>query len=177
MALDLREAFSPTSGLQAFPKTSGSKGMQVLRAAEHAGVTNTDTRAFSRGLAQLLERRSPDRVVSDMSKAKRGGKVFVDWSQNDRHKTTVNVYSLRAMERPMVSTPLSWDEVSEVAGRRRGGVHVGRGAGSGRRYNFVVVVEVSEKICRAEGPANCAGWEVVDHRRGAGVPHQTCAPR
>ena len=52
-------------------------------------------------------------MVSDMSKAKRGGKVFVDWSQNDRHKTTVNVYSLRAMERPTVSTPLSWDELQE----------------------------------------------------------------
>ena len=50
-----------------------------------------------------------------MSKAKRGGKVFVDWSQNDRHKTTVNVYSLRAMERPTVSTPLTWDEVSDAA--------------------------------------------------------------
>ena len=78
-------------------------------------VTYEDTRAFSRGLAQLLERRDPDNVVSDMSKAKRTGKVFVDWSQNDRHKTTVNVYSLRAMERPTVSTPLSWDEVEEMA--------------------------------------------------------------
>jgi bifunctional non-homologous end joining protein LigD len=78
-------------------------------------VTYADTRAFSRGLAELLERRDPDRVVSDMSKAKRTGKVFVDWSQNDRHKTTVNVYSLRAMDRPTVSTPLSWDEVSDIA--------------------------------------------------------------
>jgi bifunctional non-homologous end joining protein LigD len=66
-------------------------------------------------LAQLLERRAPDRVVSDMKKSLRGGKVFVDWSQNDRHKTTVNAYSLRAMERPTVSTPLAWEEVEEMA--------------------------------------------------------------
>jgi bifunctional non-homologous end joining protein LigD len=78
-------------------------------------VTYEDTRAFSRGLAQVLERRAPDRVVSDMAKALRKNKVFVDWSQNDRHKTTVNVYSLRAMERPTVSTPLTWDEVSDTA--------------------------------------------------------------
>jgi bifunctional non-homologous end joining protein LigD len=81
----------------------------------NAPVTYEDTRTFSRGLAQLLERRDPEHVVSDMSKAKRTGKVFVDWSQNDRHKTTVNVYSLRAMERPTVSTPLAWDEVEEMA--------------------------------------------------------------
>jgi bifunctional non-homologous end joining protein LigD len=50
-----------------------------------------------------------------MKKSLRAGKVFVDWSQNDRHKTTVNAYSLRAMDRPTVSTPLSWDEVEEIA--------------------------------------------------------------
>jgi len=101
-------------GLQCFPKTSGSKGMQVYLPLNTL-VTYEDTRAFSRGLAELLERRDPDLVVSDMSKAKRAGKVFVDWSQNERHKTTVNVYSLRAMEQPTVSTPLSWDEVSDIA--------------------------------------------------------------
>jgi bifunctional non-homologous end joining protein LigD len=113
VALELRRAFA-FWGLEAFPKTSGSKGMQVYLPL-NTSVTYEDTRAFSRGLAQLLERRDPSGVVSDMSKAKRAGKVFVDWSQNDRHKTTVNVYSLRAMERPTVSTPLSWDEVEEMA--------------------------------------------------------------
>jgi bifunctional non-homologous end joining protein LigD len=113
VALELRRAFDFWD-LQAFPKTSGSKGMQVYLPLNTV-VTYEDTRAFSRGLAQLLERRDPERVVSDMSKAKRTGKVFVDWSQNDRHKTTVNVYSLRAMDRPTVSTPLSWDEVSDIA--------------------------------------------------------------
>jgi bifunctional non-homologous end joining protein LigD len=113
VALELRRAFA-FWGLSAFPKTSGSKGMQVYLPL-NTPVTYEDTRTFSRGLAQLLERRDPEHLVSDMSKAKRTGKVFVDWSQNDRHKTTVNVYSLRAMERPTVSTPLAWDEVEEMA--------------------------------------------------------------
>ena len=113
VALELRSAFE-YFGLEGFAKTSGSKGMQVYLPL-NTPVTYDQTRAFSRGLAQVLERRAPERVISDMSKAKRAGKVFVDWSQNDRHKTTVNVYSLRAMERPTVSTPLTWDEVSDAA--------------------------------------------------------------
>ena len=114
VALELRRAFD-FWGLQAFPKTSGSKGMQVYLPLNTPASPTRTRAAFSRGLAQLLERRDPERVVSDMSKAKRTGKVFVDWSQNDRHKTTVNVYSLRAMERPTVSTPLTWDEVEDMA--------------------------------------------------------------
>ncbi len=114
VALDLKAAFDHF-GLRGFPKTSGSKGMQVYLPLNTPGVTYEDTRAFSRGVGQVLERRAPDRIVTDMAKAKRTGKVFVDWSQNDRHKTTVNVYSLRAMERPTVSTPVTWDEVSDCA--------------------------------------------------------------
>jgi bifunctional non-homologous end joining protein LigD len=72
------------------------------------------TKPFAHAVAQLLERREPKLIVSEMAKAKRGGRVFVDWSQNTRHKTTVNVYSLRARERPTVSTPLTWDEVEAV---------------------------------------------------------------
>jgi len=52
-------------------------------------------------------------VVSDMKKALRVGKIFVDWSQNDEHKTTINVYSLRAREHPTVSTPVTWEEVEK----------------------------------------------------------------
>jgi bifunctional non-homologous end joining protein LigD len=114
VALDLREAFEHL-GLQAFPKTSGSKGMQVYLPLNTPGITFDDTKTFAMHLAQLLERRDRDHVVSDMAKAKRAGKVFVDWSQNDRHKTTVNAYSLRAMESPTVSTPLAWEEVEEIA--------------------------------------------------------------
>jgi bifunctional non-homologous end joining protein LigD len=109
VALDLREAFDHL-GMAAFPKTSGSKGMQVYVPLN----TPTDygaTKGFALALAQLLERRRPELVVSEMKKSLRAGKVFVDWSQNDEHKTTVSVYSLRARERPTVSTPLLWDEV------------------------------------------------------------------
>jgi bifunctional non-homologous end joining protein LigD len=113
VAMELKRSFD-YFGLRAFPKTSGSKGMQVYVPLNTPGVTYEDTRAFSRGLAQVLARRMSDLVVSDMAKAKRAGKVFVDWSQNDRHKTTVNVYSLRAMEQPTVSTPLTWDEVEDM---------------------------------------------------------------
>jgi bifunctional non-homologous end joining protein LigD len=109
VALMLRGAFE-NLGLQAFAKTSGSKGMQVY-VPINTPCSYERTRAVSQGLAQLLERRHPDLVVSDMKKSLRGGKVFVDWSQNAQHKTTVNVYSLRAMARPTVSTPLLWEEV------------------------------------------------------------------
>jgi bifunctional non-homologous end joining protein LigD len=114
VALTLRQAFE-VFGMTAFAKTSGSKGMQVYLPLNVPGITYEDTRAFSRGVAHVLARRAPDEVLIDMNKAKRTGKVFVDWSQNDRHKTTVNVYSLRAMDRPTVSTPVSWDEVSDCA--------------------------------------------------------------
>ena len=109
VALRLREAFEHL-GLEAYPKTSGSKGMQVY-VPLNTPVTYADTKPFARALAQLLERRHSELVVSDMKKSLRTGKVLVDWSQNDEHKTTVNVYSLRAREQPTVSTPLDWDEV------------------------------------------------------------------
>ena len=113
VALDLREAFEHL-GLAAFPKTSGSKGMQVYVPLNVPGVTYEDTKSFALALAQLLERRRPELVVSDMKKSLRTGRVLVDWSQNDEHKTTVCVYSLRARERPTVSTPLRWEEVEAV---------------------------------------------------------------
>jgi bifunctional non-homologous end joining protein LigD len=113
VALELREMFDRL-GLEAFPKTSGSKGMQVY-VPLNTPHTYAQTKSFAHAIAQLLERRDPTRVVSEMAKEKRRGKIFVDWSQNDEHKTTVAVYSLRARERPTVSTPLSWEEVEEAA--------------------------------------------------------------
>jgi bifunctional non-homologous end joining protein LigD len=98
-------------GLSCHPKTSGSKGMQ-LYVPLNSDVTYDDTKPFAKAVAETLEKKFPDRIVSQMSKAKRPGKVLIDWSQNDRHKTTVCVYSLRAKERPTVSTPLEWDEVT-----------------------------------------------------------------
>ena len=104
-------------GLAAFPKTSGSKGMQVY-VPLHPPADYERTSAFARALAQVLERRRPEQVVSAMSREKRTGRVFVDWSQNSRHKTTICVYSLRARARPTVSTPLRWEEVEAVAASR-----------------------------------------------------------
>jgi bifunctional non-homologous end joining protein LigD len=97
-------------GLECCAKTSGSKGMQVY-VPLGGELTYDDTKPFAHGLARVLEDRHPDLIVSVMKKERRQGKVFIDWSQNDRHKTTVGPYSLRAMARPTVSTPVSWDEV------------------------------------------------------------------
>ncbi|HEX2411409.1 MAG TPA: non-homologous end-joining DNA ligase [Solirubrobacteraceae bacterium] len=113
VALELRDIFEHL-GVQAFAKTSGSKGMQVY-VPLNTPTTYEETSGFARALAQLLERRHPDLVLSEMTRAKRAGKVFVDWSQNSRHKTTVSVYSLRALAEPTVSTPLSWDEVEAAS--------------------------------------------------------------
>ena len=112
VACRLREIFDHL-GLQGFPKTSGSKGMQVY-VPLNTPATYDRTKRFSQALAQLLERRHPELVVSEMKKSLRPGKIFVDWSQNDEHKTTVGVYSLRARDQPTVSTPLHWEEVEAV---------------------------------------------------------------
>jgi bifunctional non-homologous end joining protein LigD len=112
VGLWLREIFEHF-GLQSFPKTSGSKGLQIY-VPLNTPTTFDRTKLFSHALAQLLEHDHPEHVVSDMKKNIRGGKVFVDWSQNDEHKTTIAVYSLRARERPTVSTPVRWDEVERA---------------------------------------------------------------
>jgi bifunctional non-homologous end joining protein LigD len=100
-------------GMECFAKTSGSKGLQVYVPLNTA-VTYKRTKAFAHALAEFLERQFPETVVSRMQKSLRSGKVLVDWSQNDDHKTTVNVYSLRAKPRPTVSTPVTWSEVSRT---------------------------------------------------------------
>jgi bifunctional non-homologous end joining protein LigD len=97
-------------GLQSFAKTSGSKGLQVY-VPLNSGASYDQTKPLSRRIAELLEQRMPELVVSRMTKRLRPGKVLVDWSQNDAAKTTVTVYSVRARERPTVSTPVSWEEV------------------------------------------------------------------
>ncbi|PYK15334.1 MAG: ATP-dependent DNA ligase [Verrucomicrobia bacterium] len=96
--------------LKSWAKTSGSKGLQVYVPLNSA-VSYDATKGLSRSLAQHLEHEHPDLVTSNMSKAMRKGKVFVDWSQNDEHKTTICVYSLRAKDEPTVSTPVTWNEV------------------------------------------------------------------
>jgi bifunctional non-homologous end joining protein LigD len=116
VALELRMIFEHLR-MEAFPKTSGSKGMQVY-VPLNTPTSYEVTRPFARGLAVQLVRRRGELVVSDMKKSLRGGKVFVDWSQNTSFKTTVNVYSLRAMPQPTVSTPLRWEEVEAVTESR-----------------------------------------------------------
>jgi bifunctional non-homologous end joining protein LigD len=116
VALELRMIFEHL-GMEAFPKTSGSKGMQVY-VPLNTPSSYDRTRPFARGLAELLERRHPQLVVSEMKKVVRKGKVFVDWSQNTEYKTTVCVYSLRARPQPTVSTPLTWHEVENVTASR-----------------------------------------------------------
>jgi bifunctional non-homologous end joining protein LigD len=98
-------------GLRSFAKTSGSKGLQVYLPLNRDDVTYEQTKTFAKAVAELLEADEPDLVVSRMTKARRTGKVLIDWSQNDAKKTTVCAYSLRATERPTVSTPLAWEEV------------------------------------------------------------------
>lgn len=109
VGLWVREIFSGF-GMESFPKTSGSKGLQVYVPLNTA-VSYDETKPFAKAIARLLEDRHRDLVVSDMKKALRASKIFVDWSQNDDYKTTVCAYSLRAKDEPTVSTPLSWKEV------------------------------------------------------------------
>ena len=112
VGLWLREIFDHF-GLQSFPKTSGSKGLQVYIPL-NTPTSYEQTKLFANALARLLEHDHRELVVSDMKKEVRVGKVFVDWSQNDEHKTTISVYSLRAREQPTVSTPVKWEEVEQT---------------------------------------------------------------
>ncbi len=102
-------------GLRAFAKTSGSKGLQVYVPLNGPEVTFEATKAFARAVAELLAREEPELVVARQAKAARRGRVLIDWAQNDRAKTTVAVYSLRALAAPTVSTPVTWDEVRACA--------------------------------------------------------------
>jgi bifunctional non-homologous end joining protein LigD len=120
VALRLRELFGHF-GVECFSKTSGSKGMQVYVPLNRKDVSYEVTKPFAKAIAQLLEKQTPDKVVSKMKKVEREDKVFVDWSQNHPTKTTISVYSLRARERPTVSTPLRWEEVEAAADSGDGG--------------------------------------------------------
>ncbi len=113
VALRLRDMFGHF-GVESFPKTSGSKGLQVYIPLNNK-VDYDTTKPFAKAIAQLLEKQTPDLVVSKMKKVEREGKVFVDWSQNHQRKTTICVYSLRARDRPTASTPVTWNEVATAA--------------------------------------------------------------
>jgi len=110
VAFWLKEVFDD-AGLQSFPKVSGSKGMQIY-VPLNTPVQYAQTQPFAKSLAERMQREHPDCVVSEMAKAKRTGKVFIDWSQNSDFRTTVSVYSLRAKRaEPYVSMPVTWDEL------------------------------------------------------------------
>jgi len=113
VAVDLRAVLSGV-GLDSFPKTSGSKGLQVY-VPLNTPHTHDHCSSFALAVAQVLEKNYPERVLSVMTRELRKGKVFIDWSQNSRHKTTVAAYSLRAKSTPTVSTPVRWDEVEAGA--------------------------------------------------------------
>jgi len=119
VALMLRDMFDNLE-LRSLIKSSGSKGLQVY-VPLNTPVTYEQTKGFARAVAELLETRHPQLVVSRMAKRLRAGKVLIDWSQNDVHKTTVCVYSLRAGERPTISTPFDWDELDRLSRGRRAG--------------------------------------------------------
>ncbi len=113
VALRLREVLDHV-GLECFVKTSGSKGLQ-LYVPLNTKTTYDETRPFAQALAQLLAKQTPDEVIAKMGKKTlRKGKVLIDWYQNNERKTTIAVYSLRARERPTVSTPVSWEEVERA---------------------------------------------------------------
>jgi bifunctional non-homologous end joining protein LigD len=149
VAMWLREIFEHL-GLQSFAKTSGSKGMQ-LYVPLNTPTTFDKTKLFSHALAQLLEQEHPKEVLSDMRRNLRTGKVFVDWSQNDEHKTTIAVYSLRAREHPTVSTPVSWDEVEKTLKGKDAGLLVFESTDVIKRVEkmgdlFEPVLELKQKL-------------------------------
>ena len=113
VALSIAEVLE-TVGLRSFAKTSGSKGLQ-LYVPLNTPHTHSHASDFALAVAQLLEQQRPADVTSNMARKERNGKIFIDWSQNTRHKTTIAPYSLRGKERPTVSTPITWDEVSDGA--------------------------------------------------------------
>lgn len=110
VALDIRSVLERLAGLKCVVKTSGSKGLQ-LYVPLNTPHSHEHCSAFALAVAQVLEKHHPERVTSVMKKSARPGKVFIDWSQNSRHKTTAAVYTLRARPRPTVSTPVTWDEI------------------------------------------------------------------
>lgn len=117
VALRLRDRLLD-DGIELVAKTSGSKGLQCYGRIAGRRWEPGRSNEYAHAIAEELERDDPVRVVSRMTKSERPGKVLIDWSQNNTAKTTVTVYSLRALERPTVSTPVGWDEVEKGAGRK-----------------------------------------------------------
>jgi bifunctional non-homologous end joining protein LigD len=153
VGLRVRDLFAEL-GLDSFAKTSGSKGLQVYVPLNRR-TTYERTKPYAQAVAQALERAEPELVVSRMTKKLRVGKVFVDWSQNTRSKTTVSVYSLRARDHPTVSTPVTWEEV-EAGGAGKTELRF-ETADVLKRIErdgdlFAPVVELKQSLPRGKGP-------------------------
>jgi len=154
VAIWLRSIFEHFK-LQSFPKTSGSKGMQIY-VPLNTKTSYHETKPLAHALARLLENEHRELVVSDMKKAIRTNKIFVDWSQNDDHKTTVSVYALRARERPTVSTPISWDEVEHCLKKKDSKLLVFEGHQTLDRIEktgdlFAPLLELKQKLPKLPG--------------------------
>lgn len=174
VGLWLREIFEHF-GLQCFPKTSGSKGLQIYIPL-HTSTNYEATKPFAHALARLLEQEHPELVVSDMKKQLRVGKVLVDWSQNDQHKTTIGVYSLRARERPTVSAPVKWEEVERVFKKKDGSSVVFEASDVLERVKkmgdlFEPVLTLKQKL------PNLAGLKKVEPEHGIDLAAQAEGPR
>jgi bifunctional non-homologous end joining protein LigD len=116
VALVLRDLLTEM-GLAGYVKTSGSKGLHVYVPLNRKDTTFEDTKKFSRAVAVIVQKNYPDLVTAKMAKEDRKKKVFINWSQNDTKKTMICVYSLRAREKPVVSFPLGWKELENLAGQ------------------------------------------------------------
>jgi bifunctional non-homologous end joining protein LigD len=117
LALEMRDLLARLD-LQSFAKTSGGKGLHLYVPLNTPRVSFDDTKHFAHAMAMMLEKNHPKLVVSQMKKELRKGKILIDWSQNDNHKTTVCAYALRARTHPTVSTPLKWREIEQADGNR-----------------------------------------------------------
>ncbi len=162
VGLWLREIFEHF-GLKSFPKTSGSKGLQIY-VPLNTPTTFEATKMFSHALAQLLEHDHRELIVSDMKKSLRTGKIFVDWSQNDEHKTTIGVYSLRAREHPTVSTPVTWEEVERTFKKKDAGLLVFEASKTIARFEkmgdlFEPLLELKQKLPDVKAAAAAIGKE------------------
>ena len=113
VALIVRDVLAAVN-LEAVAKTSGSKGLQVY-VPLNSPHEHKHASSFALAVGQMAMKQHPDKVLVEMAKNLRSGKIFIDWSQNSRHKTTIAPYSLRARSTPTVSTPVTWDEVSDGA--------------------------------------------------------------
>jgi bifunctional non-homologous end joining protein LigD len=164
VALWLREIFEHF-GLQSCPKTSGSKGLQIY-VPLNTPTSYEQTKPFAHALARLLENDHRSLVVSDMKKELRVGKVLVDWSQNDEHKTTIGVYSLRARERPTVSTPVKWEEVELALKKKDVAVLVFEAAEVLKRVEkmgdlFAAVLKLKQKLPKLAGVEQKSGIDIA----------------